>query len=327
MLRIGVIGAGHLGKIHLRCIQAAGKFDLVGFVDPDDANAAKVESEFGIKRFASDEDLFEAVDAVDIVTPTTYHHAIAVKAMRRSKHVFIEKPLANTLEEARELTELAYEANVKVQVGHVERFNPAFLQAQQYNLKPMFIETHRLAEFNPRGTDVSVVLDLMIHDIDITLSIVKSNVKNVSASGVNVVSDTPDIANARIEFDNGCVANLTASRISMKNMRKTRLFQPDSYMAIDFLKKQLEVLRLEEAAEEEDPLALVLDLGPQKGKKKILFENPDIDLINSIQRELELFHDSIHYNQTPPVSVQDGYDAMNIAYQIMEKIQSKANIR
>lgn len=327
MLRIGIIGAGHLGKIHLRCIKAANKFDLVGFVDPDDENAAKVEAEFGIKRFATEEELLEVVDAVDIVTPTTFHHASAVKAMRKSKHVFIEKPLAQTLEEAKELTELAYEANVKVQVGHVERFNPAFLEASNYELKPHFIETHRLAEFNPRGTDVSVVLDLMIHDIDITLSIVKSNVKNISASGVNVVSDTPDIANARIEFDNGCVANLTASRISMKNMRKTRLFQKDAYIAIDFLKKQIEVLRMEEAKEEEDPLALVLDLGPGKEKKKILFENPEVDAINSIQRELELFHDAIHYNQNPVVSVQDGYDAMNIAYQIMEKINSKANIR
>ncbi len=327
MVKIGVLGAGHLGKIHLRCIGNIPGLKLSGFVDTDDANAARVEEEFGIPRFDSPEALLDAVDAVDIVTPTVSHFELASKAIKASKHVFIEKPLTHTLAEARELVELAYEGNVKIQVGHVERFNPAFLKAQEYDLRPMFIETHRLAEFNPRGTDVSVVLDLMIHDIDITLSVVRSNVKSVQASGVNVVSDTPDIANVRIEFDNGCVANLTASRISMKNMRKTRLFQRDAYIAIDFLKKTTEVLRLEEYQGEEDPLAMILDLGGNKGRKKILFENPESDAVNSIQRELELFRESIESNLPTAVSVQDGYDAMNIAYQIMEKIQSKANIR
>jgi len=327
MLRIGLIGVGHLGKIHLRLLKEIPTFDLIGFVDPNDANATKIIEEYGVKRFESPEALMDEVDAVDIVTPTVLHYDLAVQAMKKSKHVFIEKPLTETPQQAKELTELAYEANVKVQVGHVERFNPAFLQAQQYELKPMFIETHRLAEFNPRGTDVSVVLDLMIHDIDITLSIVRSNVKNISASGVSVVSDQPDIANARIEFDNGCVANLTASRISLKNMRKTRLFQKDSYIAIDFLTKSLEVLRMEDAKEEEDPLAMVLDLGAEKGKRKIMFENPEVEAVNSIKRELELFHDAIVSNHTPAVSVEDGYEAMNIAYQIMEKINSKANIQ
>lgn len=327
MVKIGVIGAGHLGKIHLRCLKNIPDFELVGFYDTDDTNAARVEEEFGIKRFASAEELMLAVDAVDIVTPTLSHFELASRAMKASKHVFIEKPLTETLEEARELLELSYEANVKIQVGHVERFNPAFLKAQEYDLKPMFIETHRLAEFNPRGTDVSVVLDLMIHDIDITLSVVKSNVKSIQASGVNVVSDTPDIANARIEFDNGCVANITASRISMKNMRKTRLFQRDAYITIDFLKKTTEILRMEDAPEIPDPLALIIDLGAGKGKKKILFENPGSDAVNAIQRELELFLKSIKSNLPTAVSVEDGYNAMNIAFQIMEKIQSKANIR
>ncbi|MDX5320018.1 MAG: Gfo/Idh/MocA family oxidoreductase [Bacteroidota bacterium] len=327
MLRIGVIGAGHLGKIHIRCLKNIPEFDLVGFVDPDDTNASRVEEEYGLKRFADLEAMFPEVDAVDIVTPTVNHYDLACKAIKASKHVFIEKPLTHTLDEARELVDLGYEANVKIQVGHVERFNPAFLKAQEYDLKPLFIETHRLAEFNPRGTDVSVVLDLMIHDIDITLSMVRSNVKSIQASGVNVVSDTPDIANARIEFDNGCVANLTASRISMKNMRKTRVFQRDAYVAIDFLKKSCEVLRLEDAKEEEDPMALLIDLGAGKGKKRIHFENPESEPVNSIQRELELFRESIASNLPTAVNVQDGYDAMNIAYQIMEKIQSKVNIR
>lgn len=327
MVRIGVIGAGHLGKIHIRCIKNIPEYELVGFVDPNDENAHRVEEEYCIKRYPDLESLFPDVDAVDIVTPTVNHFDLASKAIKASKHCFIEKPLTHTLDEAKELVELGYEGNVKIQVGHVERFNPAFLKAQEMDLKPLFIETHRLAEFNPRGTDVSVVLDLMIHDIDITLSLVRSNVKNIQASGVNVVSDTPDIANARIEFDNGCVANLTASRISMKNMRKTRVFQRDAYVAIDFLKKSTEVLRLEEVHGEPDPMALILDLGEDKGKKRIIFENPDSEPVNSIQRELELFRESIVSNLPSAVSVQDGYDAMNIAYQIMEKIQSKVNIR
>jgi len=327
MVRIGVIGAGHLGKIHIRCIKQIPNLKLVGFMDSDDENAARVAEEYGIKRFMSIEDMYLEVDAIDIVTPTVSHFDFASHAIKASKHVFIEKPLTNTLQEAKELMELGYEANVKIQVGHVERFNPAFIKAQEFDLKPVFIETHRLAEFNPRGTDVSVVLDLMIHDIDITLSLVRSNVKNIQASGVNVVSDTPDIANARIEFDNGCVANLTASRISLKNMRKTRVFQRDAYVAIDFLKKSTEIFRLDEAPDEPDPMALILDLGPGKGKKQIHFENPESEPINSIQCELELFEKSITSNLPTEVSVEDGYNAMNIAYQIMEKIQSKANIR
>lgn len=317
-----------MGKIHLRCIKDIPEFNFVGFIDPDDQNAKKVEEEYGLKRFSDLESLFNEVDAVDIVTPTKHHFDIAAKAIKASKHVFIEKPLTHTLEEAKELLDLGYEAPVKIQVGHVERFNPAFLKAQEYSLKPMFIETHRLAEFNPRGTDVSVVLDLMIHDIDITLSMVKSNVKSIMASGVNVVSDTPDIANARIEFDNGCVANLTASRISMKNMRKTRVFQPDSYVAIDFLKKSTEVLRLEEmSSDEQDPMALLLDLGPGKGKKRIHFENPASEPVNAIRMELDLFRNSIEKNLQTAVSLQDGFDALHIAHLIMEKIYAKTIIR
>ena len=154
-------------------------------------------------------------------------------ALRKGKHVFVEKPIANTIEEARDLVKLAKESNLKFQVGHVERFNPAFLALKDYKLQPMFIEVHRLAQFNPRGTDVSVILDLMIHDIDIILSVTGANARRISASGVAVLSDTPDIANARIELDNGCVANLTASRISLKNMRKSRFFQKDAYIAVE----------------------------------------------------------------------------------------------
>lgn len=320
MIKIGVIGAGHLGKIHIRLLKEITNFNLVGFVDSDDENAAKVAAEYGIRRFASYDEMLENIDAVDIVTPTFNHYDSATKAIKMGRHVFVEKPLANNMQEAKDLLSLSREANVKVQVGHVERFNPAFLAAQQYDIKPMFIETHRLAEFNLRGTDVSVVLDLMIHDIDVTLSIVKSNVKKVSASGVAVVSDTPDIANARIEFDNGCVANLTASRISLKNMRKTRLFQRDAYITVDFLAKKMEVFRLEEAHGQENPYSIMLDLGKDKGKKIIYFESPEVEPVNSIKRELELFNGSIAENKPTAVTIEDGYNAMMVAYDIIDKI-------
>jgi len=216
----------------------------------------------------------------------------------------------------------ADEANVKVQVGHVERFNPAFLAAQPFINKPMFIESHRLAQFNPRGTDVPVVLDLMIHDIDIVLSAVRSNIKKINASGVSVVSDSPDIANARIEFDNGCVANLTASRISMKNMRKSRFFQRDAYISVDFLKKDVEIIRISDPQDENpDPLAMIIDLGAKRGKKQISIEKPEVQNINAIKTELESFHDAIVNNTTPPVTINDGYEALSVAYQILDKMK------
>jgi len=247
MLKAGVLGAGHLGKIHLKLINQSDKYELTGFYDPIKENAEKVEKEFGYKSFDSIQELIDAVDVVDIVTPTLSHFDCAKEAIEKGKHVFIEKPITKTVEEAEILIELLKKHNVKGQVGHVERFNPAFTAVKDAIQNPMFIETHRLAEFNPRGTDVPVVLDLMIHDIDIILSVVKSKVKSVNASGVSILSDTPDIANARIEFENGCVANLTASRISLKNMRKTRFFQRDAYIAVDFFEKATEVVRMKDA--------------------------------------------------------------------------------
>lgn len=320
MKKIGVLGAGHLGKIHIKCIIESGKFDLVGFYDPDPENATGVEETFGIPRYGSSEALIEACQIVDIVTPTVSHYDCASRALRKSRHVFIEKPLTTTLAEARKLIDLAREANVKVQVGHVERFNPAFIAARPYFDNPMFIETHRLAQFNPRGTDVPVILDLMIHDLDIVLSVVKSPIRKVSASGVAVVSDTPDIANARLEFNNGCVANLTASRISMKNMRKSRFFQKDGYIAVDFLTKEAEIMRMKDAGENPDDFAMILDLGPDKGKKQIWAEKPEVKPINAIKTELETFLESIENNTEPMVTIQDGYRSLELAYQIMEKI-------
>lgn len=321
MLKIGILGAGHLGKIHIKCIQEIKEFEMIGFYDPDETNAKKAEEEFHLKRYASVDELIDSVEVVDIVTPTISHFECASKAIRKFRHVFIEKPIVTTLDEARQLIKIAGEANVKVQVGHVERFNPAFLEAESYFNKPMFIETHRLAQFNPRGTDVPVILDLMIHDIDIVLSMVKSNIRKISASGVPVVSDTPDIANARIEFDNGCVANLTASRISLKNMRKTRIFQKDAYISIDFLKKELEVVRIQDATKDAATgMGLVIDMGPDKGFKQILLNKPEIKPSNAIRMELESFYSAIVNNTVTSVTINDGYSALEVAYKVIDRI-------
>ncbi len=322
MLKIGVLGAGHLGKIHIKCIRESNEYDLVGFYDPDHAISDKVERDFSLKRFPDIQSLIDCVDVVDIVTPTISHFECASAALKGFKHVFIEKPVVNTPEEAKQLIALASEARVKIQVGHVERFNPAFIAAKPFFTQPMFIETHRLAQFNPRGTDVPVILDLMIHDIDIVLSVVRSNIRKINASGVPVVSDTPDIANARLEFDNGCVANLTASRISMKNMRKSRFFQSDAYISVDFLDKTAEILRLENVPDPEkaDPLAMLIDLGKGKGTKQIIFEKPEIKPVNAIKTELESFAHAIKNNKTPQVSIEDGYAALDVAYKIMDKM-------
>jgi predicted dehydrogenase len=322
MLKIGVVGAGHLGKIHIRLLlELVDEFELIGFFDPDDEIAKEVIEKFGLKRFETIEALMVHVDCVDIVTPTFAHFETASFALKNSKHVFIEKPITETTEEAKTLMLLAREANVKVQVGHVERFNPAFQAALPYFNKPLFIETHRLAQFNPRGTDVPVVLDLMIHDLDIILSVVKSGIKRISASGVAVVSDTHDITNARIEFDNGCVANLTASRISMKNMRKSRFFQKDAYISVDFLTKELEVVRMEDVEGDPNPLDIVFDLGPGKPTKKIYFDKPELEELNAIKEELRTFHEAIVKDETPIVSIEDGYNALDVAQRILEKLK------
>lgn len=323
MLKIGVLGAGHLGKIHIRLIQTLkSEFELVGFYDPNDATAAEVNKTFGIRRFASAVELIDTCDCIDIVSPTSEHFEAAVAAIKRSKSVFIEKPITHTTEEGLTLLKLANEAGVVVQIGHVERFNPAFQKAQKFIQNPLFIETHRLAVFNPRGTDVPVVLDLMIHDIDIVLSVVKSGIKRISASGVSVVSETQDIANARIEFDNGAVANLTASRISLKSMRKSRFFQKDAYISVDFLSKEMEMVQLEAITAETDPFDLVLEMGEGKPSKKIRIEKPEIEEGNAIQAELKEFYESICNNSTPTVSIEDGYRALEVANLILEKLKT-----
>ena len=316
MLKIGVLGAGHLGKIHIKCIKQIDRYELVGFYDPDQATAKAVEEELGVRCFATIEALIDAVEVVDIVTPTVQHFECASKALQRRRHVFIEKPIVATPEEAAKLVKLADEAGVKVQVGHVERFNPAFIAAEPYIKAPKFIEAHRLALFNPRGTDVPVVLDLMVHDLDILFTVIDSPVSRVSACGVAIVSPTPDITNARIEFENGSVANLTASRISLKNMRKTRIFQNDAYITVDFLDKKTEIARIHDHEVTGYPYSLTLDL-PGGATKQITLERPEIHPLNAIQTELESFYDSIIHNTVPVVSIEDGVKVLNLAYEII----------
>ncbi|AKA36562.1 Gfo/Idh/MocA family protein [Flagellimonas lutaonensis] len=317
MLKAGVLGAGHLGKIHLRLLQESAYYDLVGFYDPDEINAKKVADEFGYRYFDNINKLIDAVDMVDIVTPTLSHYDCAEKAIEKGKHVFIEKPVTNTLEEAEKLIEMKDRYGVKAQVGHVERFNPAFLAVKDAIDNPMFIETHRLAEFNPRGTDVPVVLDLMIHDIDAILSVVNSEVKQINASGVSVISDSPDIANARIAFENGCVANLTSSRISLKNMRKSRFFQRDAYISVDFLEKKVEVVKMKDAPENPGDFDMILQ-NAEGEKKQIYFENPDIRPNNAILQELETFAEAINNDTEPVVTLEQGANALKVALQIIK---------
>jgi predicted dehydrogenase len=318
MLKVGVFGVGHLGKFHLNNWKEIKKAELVGFYDPNDAIAQEVSEKYQLPRFLDPGQLIDACDLVDIVAPTPMHFSLCEKAIRKGKHVFVEKPLANSMEEAKELVQLVKESNVKLQVGHVERFNPAYLALESIPLSPMFIEVHRLAQFNPRGTEVSVILDLMIHDIDIILSLVKSEVKSIAASGVAVITDTPDIASVRIEFNNGCVANLTSSRISMKKMRKMRLFQKDAYIGIDFLNKKTEIIKLKTSR---DLDVFSFDIETPNGKKTIALSNPSVPEVNAIKLELDKFCDAILTNTPTRVSEVDGFRAMDIAHQILVKIR------
>lgn len=325
MLKIGVLGAGHIGKIHLKCIKNIPEYELVGFYDINDDVACSVEKEFGIKSFNTIEDLVSKVDVVDIVTPTIKHFECASVALRQNKHVFLEKPIVATPLEARHLAEIADEANVKVQVGHVERFNPAFLAVEDKIKDPMFLEVHRLSQYNSRGTDVPVIFDLMIHDLDILLHLVKSKVKHISASGVPIISSTADIANTRIEFENGAVANLTASRMSMKKMRKCRIFQKNAYITVDFLEKKSKIISISDEIDENNPFAMCLESNDGK-IKQLSFEEPEVHDINAIQTELQSFYDAIVNNVEPVVSMNDGIAALELAHQINELVMKYLKI-
>jgi predicted dehydrogenase len=317
MLKVGVFGVGHLGKFHLNNWKEIEGIKLVGFFDPNQETAKQVAEQYGLKRFTDPDKLIDACDIIDVITPTDHHFEVCMAAVRKGKHVFVEKPMAATIKEGRDLVKMVREANVKLQVGHIERFNPAFQAISKMALNPMFIEVHRLAQFNPRGTEVSVIMDLMIHDIDIILSLVKSDVKNIYASGVAVITDTPDIANVRIEFHNGCVANLTSSRISMKKMRKMRLFQKDAYIGVDFLEKKTEIIKLKQP---EDQQVFSFDIETRQGKKTIAIATPSIEANNAMRDELTSFVDAIRNQQPVQVSEIDGLMAMEVGHQIMEKI-------
>jgi predicted dehydrogenase len=320
-IKIALLGVGHLGKFHLNCIKLVPEFELIGFYDANEKIAQKISQEHQIPYFQNIDELIEAADAVDIVTPTVTHFELAKKVIAARKHIFIEKPVTETVEEAEFLLQKSRELGLKIQVGHVERFNPALLAIADLPLNPMFIEAHRLAIFNPRGTDVSVVLDLMIHDLDIVLSLVKSKVKSIHASGVPIVSKTADIVNARIEFENACVVNLTASRISMKNMRKIRLFQRDAYFSLDFMEKSAQAVRLFDADSPDAPEDYFMEIETASGKKRIQASMPEVQPSNAIQMELAAFAQSI-LNDTPPkVDIADGYEALKVARMIEESIR------
>ena len=316
LIKIGVFGAGHLGKIHLKLLNESKIFNLIGFFDINTEHSVKIEKEFGYKYFNDSNFLIESVDAIAIITPTKFHYEIAIKCIEKNKHIFIEKPIAYSVQQAEKIVKFSKEKKIIGQVGHVERFNPAFNSIKKIIGNPMFIESHRLSEFNPRGTDVSVVLDLMIHDIDIVLSLISSKVKNITSSGVSVISDTPDIANARIEFQNGAVANLTASRISLKNMRKLRFFQRETYISVDLYNRKVEVVKMIDAPKKIDEFALTLENAEGK-KKQILFDSPKVSNHNAILLELENFADSIINGKKPIVTLEDGMDALKIAYSII----------
>lgn len=318
MIKVGVIGAGHLGKIHLNILSNS-NFNLIGFHDTDVENSEKLASEKGYVFFKEIDSLINLIDAVVIVSPTTTHFEIAKKCIKKGKHIFVEKPLTTNSVEARIINKLAKEGNIIGQVGFVERYNQAFISCKEFIDKPKFIESHRLSDFNPRGTDVSVIMDLMIHDIDIILNINQSKVKKIDASGVSIISSTPDIANARIEFENGCIANLTSSRISLKKMRKTRIFQDNAYISINFLEKDFQVVKIRDKHTNDNENSLVIknNLGQEK---VIFFENPEINEINSIEAELKDFFNSIKNKSKSKVSLNDGLMALEVAEEIMSQL-------
>lgn len=322
-LYIGVVGVGHLGSLHTKMLSTINSAKLVGVYDINHERALKIAQEFKTKAYASYDDMLSEVDAISIAVNTKAHYDTALKAINAGRHIFIEKPFTETAEQAKELISLSKSKNVKIQVGHIERFNPALLAVSHIKLEPLFIESHRLAQFNLRGSDVAVVHDLMIHDIDIILHLVKSPVENVMANGVAVITDTIDIANARIQFQNGCVANITASRISKSKMRKMRLFQKDAYISLDFNEGNAEIFRLTDDLENGKSAATLLGiLDMDKKRRKIIYEKPPRSEINALKYELELFIDAVLNNKTPQVTAEDGLRAIEVAQMIVEKISS-----
>jgi len=327
-IKTGVIGTGHLGKLHTKMFSQIDDCELIGVFDINSEQAKLTSEEFGTVTFESIDSLLEKCEAVSVAATTSEHFSIVKKCFEKGIHVFVEKPITSTITEAEELVIISNEKKLNLQVGHIERFNPALLALEKYISNPMFIQTDRLAQFNPRGTDVAVVLDLMIHDIDIILSLIKSKVQKVEASGVAVVSDKIDIANARIKFENGAVANVTASRISQKKMRKMRIFQKDTYLSLDFVTGTSEVYRLIPSEEKVDSHSISFgEMGIGENKKRVVYEQPQVDEINALKYELELFIRSIQEKTKPLISGEDGHRALRIADLILNKIEESKAIQ
>ncbi len=323
-LRVGVAGAGHLGNLHTKMYAQIPSAELIGVYDIDQGRAKSVADTHNSKAFSDLASLLGDIDALSIATTTKSHYDVARAALNAGKHVLIEKPITEKIEEARSLLELAESKGLKIQVGHIERFNPAILALEEYHLNPLFIESHRLAQFNPRGADVAVVLDLMIHDIDLILSLVRSPVERIDANGVAVVSDSVDIANARLQFSNGCVANVTASRISQNKMRKMRLFQHNAYISIDFSQGLAEVFRLVDAEDPTiKPTMLLGQIDQGTRRRSIIYEQPVVKEVNALKYELERFVEAVQTGSEPPVTGRDGLQALEVAQEILEKIAAQ----
>ncbi|MBM4167892.1 MAG: Gfo/Idh/MocA family oxidoreductase [Ignavibacteria bacterium] len=322
--KVGVVGTGHLGALHAKMYSQIESADLIGVYDADAGKAKKVAEDFGTRAFDRLEDLLSEAEATSIVTSTKAHHEVAMKALQHGCDILIEKPITETIEQAQEIVAVAERMKKKVQVGHIERFNAAIIALEEYTLEPLFIESHRLAQFNPRGTDVAVVLDLMIHDIDLILSLVKSPVAKIDANGVAVVSDSLDIANARLQFANGCVANVTASRISQNKMRKMRLFQRDAYISVDFVQGVAEVFRLADEMRADAKGTMLLGNVDQGARKRlVLYEQPEVKEVNALKHELTLFLRSVQEDRDPPVTGKDGIEALAVAQEILKRIESQ----
>jgi predicted dehydrogenase len=322
-LLIGVIGVGHLGKLHTKMFKEIDNCNLIGVFDANTEQAKTIANEFSTEAFNSLDELLSKVNAISIAATTSAHYELAKKCFENNVHVFVEKPITATIEQAEELVEIAKQKKLKFQVGHIERFNPGLISLDSYINEPRFIQTDRLSQFNPRGTDVAVVLDLMIHDIDIIMSLIKSNVKQIDANGVAVVSDHIDIANARIQFENGAVANVTASRISQKKMRKMRIFQKDHYISLDFITGVSEVYRLTPVDEPSDPNSISFgEIGIGEKKKRLIYEQPEHKEINALKYELQLFVDSVLNDKKIVVSGEDGLRALKVAEIIIQKIEN-----
>ncbi len=325
-LDIGVIGTGHLGKLHTKMFTEISNVNLVGIYDANSDQSKSAAQEFNVNQFENLDELLSKVKAVSIAATTSAHYELAKYCFEKNVHVFIEKPITATIPQAEELVKISNEKKLKLQIGHIERSNPALVSMEEIINDPRFIQTDRLAQFNPRGTDVAVVLDLMIHDIDIILSLVKSNAKDIKANGVAVVSDSIDIANARIEFENGAVANVTASRISQKKMRKMRIFQRDCYIALDFVTGVSDVYRLIPPETEVDQSYISFgEMGIGQKKKKLVYSQPEHREINALKYELQLFVDSVLHDKNLIVSGEDGLRALKVAEKILQQIELSQN--